>query len=95
MDVDPTIVEPQSSFRKWRLRGAYMMNVCIASFAHICAPYGGGAIKEAGMKVPLLLNPHTPDFPVGRYSAGFGYGIALAWQIRQVEQKVYGSPSDR
>ena len=58
MDVHLMIVEPQKYIREVAQTGAYMMNVHYEACTHlhrtVCA------IKEAGMKAAVTLNPHTP-----------------------------------
>lgn len=58
MDVHLMIVEPQKFIKEVAASGAYMMNVHYEACTHlhrtVCA------IKEAGMKAGVTLNPHTP-----------------------------------
>ncbi|MCC8171757.1 MAG: ribulose-phosphate 3-epimerase [Parabacteroides sp.] len=58
MDVHLMIVEPQKFIREVADAGAYMMNVHYEACTHlhrtVCA------IREAGMKAGVTLNPHTP-----------------------------------
>lgn len=58
MDVHLMIVEPQKFVQEVAASGAYMMNIHYEACTHlhrtICA------IKEAGMKAGVTLNPHTP-----------------------------------
>ena len=58
MDVHLMIVEPQKFVKEVAEAGAYMMNVHYEA----CTPLHRtiGAIKEAGMKAAVTLNPHTP-----------------------------------
>lgn len=58
MDVHLMIVEPHKYVREVAAAGAYMMNVHYESSTHLHRTIG--AIKEAGMKAAVTLNPHTP-----------------------------------
>lgn len=58
MDVHLMIVEPQKFVKEIAATGAYMMNVHYEACTHLHRTIG--AIKEAGMKAAVTLNPHTP-----------------------------------
>lgn len=58
MDVHLMIVEPQKFVSEVAAAGAYMMNVHYEACTHLHRTVG--AIKEAGMKAGVTLNPHTP-----------------------------------
>lgn len=58
MDVHLMIVEPQKFVKEVAEAGAYMMNVHYETCTHLHRTIG--AIKEAGMKAAVTLNPHTP-----------------------------------
>lgn len=58
MDVHLMIVEPHKYVREVAAAGAYMMNVHYEASTHLHRTIG--AIKEAGMKAAVTLNPHTP-----------------------------------
>jgi ribulose-phosphate 3-epimerase len=58
MDVHLMIVEPQKFIREVSAVGAYMMNVHYEASTHLHRTVN--AIKEAGMKAGVTLNPHTP-----------------------------------
>lgn len=58
MDVHLMIVEPQKFIHEIAATGAYMMNVHYEACTHLHRTIG--AIKEAGMKAGVTLNPHTP-----------------------------------
>lgn len=58
MDVHLMIVEPQKFIAEVAAAGAYMMNVHYEACTHLHRTIG--AIKEAGMKAGVTLNPHTP-----------------------------------
>lgn len=58
MDVHLMIVEPQKFIHEVAATGAYMMNVHYEACTHLHRTIG--AIKEAGMKAGVTLNPHTP-----------------------------------
>lgn len=58
MDVHLMIVEPQKFVKEVADAGAYMMNVHYEACTHLHRTIG--AIKEAGMKAAVTLNPHTP-----------------------------------
>lgn len=58
MDVHLMIVEPQKFVHEIAETGAYMMNVHYEACTHLHRTVG--AIKEAGMKAGVTLNPHTP-----------------------------------
>ena len=64
-----------------------MMNVHYEACTHLHRTVA--AIKEAGMKAAVTLNPHTPISLVGRYLAGFGYGIAHVGKSGLWRAKVY------
>ena len=58
MDVHLMIVEPQKFIPEVAAAGAYMMNVHYEACTHLHRTVA--AIKEAGMKAAVTLNPHTP-----------------------------------
>ncbi|MDH6534896.1 ribulose-phosphate 3-epimerase [Parabacteroides sp. 52] len=58
MDVHLMIVEPQKFIPEVAAAGAYMMNVHYEACTHLHRTVT--AIKEAGMKAGVTLNPHTP-----------------------------------
>lgn len=58
MDVHLMIVEPQKFINEVAATGAYMMNVHYEACTHLNRTIT--AIKEAGMKAAVTLNPHTP-----------------------------------
>lgn len=58
MDVHLMIVEPQKFIADVAAAGAYMMNVHYEACTHLHRTIG--AIKDAGMKAGVTLNPHTP-----------------------------------
>jgi ribulose-phosphate 3-epimerase len=58
MDVHLMIVEPQKFIREVAAAGAYLMNVHYEVSPHLHRTVS--AIKEAGMKAGVTLNPHTP-----------------------------------
>lgn len=58
MDVHLMIVEPQKFIKEVAATGAYMMNVHYEACTHLHRTVT--AIKEAGMKAAVTLNPHTP-----------------------------------
>lgn len=58
MDVHLMIVEPQKFIPQVAATGAYMMNVHYEACPHLHRTIF--AIKEAGMKAGVTLNPHTP-----------------------------------
>jgi len=61
MDVHLMIVEPQKFINEFRDLGVYMLTVQYEACTHLHRTIH--AIKEAGMKAGVALNPHTPiDF---------------------------------
>ena len=58
MDVHLMIVEPQKFINEVAATGAYMMNVHYEACTHLHRTIA--AIREAGMKAGVTLNPHTP-----------------------------------
>ena len=58
MDVHLMIVEPQKFIREVAAAGAYMMNVHYEACTHLHRTIH--AIKDAGMRAGVTLNPHTP-----------------------------------
>lgn len=58
MDVHLMIVEPQKFIHEVAAAGAYLMNVHYEVSPHLHRTVS--AIKEAGMKAGVTLNPHTP-----------------------------------
>lgn len=58
LDVHLMIVEPQKFIKEIAATGAYMMNVHYEACTHLHRTIA--AIKEAGMKAGVTLNPHTP-----------------------------------
>ena len=58
MDVHLMIVEPDKFINEVAASGAYLMNVHYEACTHLHRTIA--AIKEAGMKAGVTLNPHTP-----------------------------------
>jgi len=58
LDVHLMIVEPQKFIREVAATGTYMMNVHYEACTHLNRTVH--AIKDAGMKAGVTLNPHTP-----------------------------------
>lgn len=58
MDVHLMVVEPQKFITKVAETGAYLMNVHYETATHLHRTIA--AIKEAGMKAGVTLNPHSP-----------------------------------
>ena len=58
LDVHLMIVEPQKFIKEVAHAGAYMMNVHYEACTHLHRTIH--AIKDAGMKAGVTLNPHTP-----------------------------------
>ncbi|MDR1814872.1 MAG: ribulose-phosphate 3-epimerase [Tannerella sp.] len=58
LDVHLMIVEPQKFINEVAATGAYMMNVHYEACPHLHRTVH--AIKDAGMKAAVTLNPHTP-----------------------------------
>ena len=58
LDVHLMIVEPQKFIGEVAATGAYMMNVHYEACVHLHRTVM--AIKDAGMKAGVTLNPHTP-----------------------------------
>ena len=58
LDVHLMIVEPQKFIREVAAAGAYLMNVHYEACVHLNRTVA--AIKDAGMKAGVTLNPHTP-----------------------------------
>jgi ribulose-phosphate 3-epimerase len=58
MDVHLMVVEPQKFICRVAETGAYMMTVHYEACTHLHRTVA--AIKEAGMKAGVTLNPHTP-----------------------------------
>lgn len=58
LDVHLMIVEPQKFIQEVASLGTYMMNVHFEACTHLHRTIA--AIKEAGMKAGVTLNPHTP-----------------------------------
>ncbi len=58
MDVHLMIVEPQKFIAEFAACGTYMLNVHYETCVHLHRTIY--AIKEAGMKAGVALNPHTP-----------------------------------
>ena len=58
LDVHLMIVEPQKFIQEVARTGAYMMNVHYEACLHLNRTVA--AIKDAGMKAAVTLNPHTP-----------------------------------
>ena len=58
LDVHLMIVEPQKFIPEVAASGAYLMNVHYEACTHLNRTVN--AIKEAGMKAGVTLNPHTP-----------------------------------
>lgn len=58
MDAHLMIVKPHKYIKEFAEVGTYMMNVHYEACTHLHRTLG--AIKEAGMKAGVTLNPHTP-----------------------------------
>ena len=58
LDVHLMIVEPQKFIHEVAATGAFMMNVHYEACVHLHRTVA--AIKNAGMKAAVTLNPHTP-----------------------------------
>ena len=58
MDVHLMIVEPHKYISEVAASGAYLMNVHYEACTHLHRTVA--AIKDAGMKAGVTLNPHTP-----------------------------------
>ena len=58
IDVHLMIVEPQKFIKEVANVGAFMMNVHYEACTHLHRT--AGAIRNAGMKAGVTLNPHTP-----------------------------------
>lgn len=58
LDVHLMVVEPQKFIKEVAASGAYMMNVHYEACTHLHRMVY--AIKDAGMKAAVTLNPHTP-----------------------------------
>lgn len=58
LDVHLMIVHPENYIQEVKDAGAYMMTVHYEASPHLHRTVG--AIKEAGMKAGVTLNPHTP-----------------------------------
>ena len=58
LDVHLMIVEPQKFIREVAAAGTFMMNVHYEACVHLNRTVM--AIKDAGMKAAVTLNPHTP-----------------------------------
>jgi ribulose-phosphate 3-epimerase len=58
LDVHLMIVEPQKFIKEVAASGAYIMNVHYEACTHLHRTVY--AIKDAGMKAAVTLNPHTP-----------------------------------
>jgi ribulose-phosphate 3-epimerase len=58
LDVHLMIVEPQKFIQEVAAVGAYMMNVHYEACVHLHRTVS--AIKNAGMKAAVTLNPHSP-----------------------------------
>ena len=58
LDVHLMIVEPQKFIKETAAIGAYIMNVHYEACTHLHRTVY--AIKDAGMKAAVTLNPHTP-----------------------------------
>ncbi|MDR2534027.1 MAG: ribulose-phosphate 3-epimerase [Tannerellaceae bacterium] len=58
MDVHLMVIEPQKFIAEVARAGAFMMNVHYEACTHLHRTVA--AIKEAGMKAGVTLNPHTP-----------------------------------
>ena len=77
MDVHLMIVEPQKFIPEVAATGAYTS-----------APYGGGD-QRGGNEGGCYIESAYVDFLVGRYLAGFGYGIAHVGKSGLWRAKVY------
>jgi len=58
LDVHLMIVEPQKFIKEVAEMGAFMMNVHYEACTHLHRTVS--AIRDAGMKTGITLNPHTP-----------------------------------
>ena len=58
LDVHLMIVSPEKFIGEVKALGAYMMNVHYEACTHLHRTVA--AIREAGMKAAVTLNPHTP-----------------------------------
>jgi len=58
LDAHLMIVEPQKFIREFAGLGAYLMNVHYEACLHLNRTIA--AIRDAGMKTGVTLNPHTP-----------------------------------
>ncbi|MDR1810929.1 MAG: ribulose-phosphate 3-epimerase [Prevotella sp.] len=58
LDVHLMIVQPEKFIAQVKAVGAYMMNVHYEACTHLHRTVA--AIREAGMKAGVTLNPHTP-----------------------------------
>ena len=58
LDAHLMIVEPQKFIREFANLGAYLMNVHYEACPHLHRTIA--AIRDAGMKTGVTLNPHTP-----------------------------------
>ncbi|MDR1224156.1 MAG: ribulose-phosphate 3-epimerase [Tannerella sp.] len=58
LDVHLMIVEPQKFIKEVAASGAYLMNVHYEACTHLHRTVY--AVKDAGMKAAVTLNPHTP-----------------------------------
>jgi ribulose-phosphate 3-epimerase len=58
LDVHLMIVEPQKFIKEVAASGAYLMNVHYEACTHLHRTVY--AVKDAGMKAGVTLNPHTP-----------------------------------
>lgn len=58
MDVHLMIVQPEKFIQQFKALGTYMLNVHYEACIHLNRTIN--AIKEAGMKAAVTLNPHTP-----------------------------------
>lgn len=58
LDVHLMIVQPEKFIQEFKALGTYMLNVHYEASPHLNRTIN--AIKEAGMKAAVTLNPHTP-----------------------------------
>ncbi len=58
LDVHLMIVQPEKFISEFKALGTYMLNVHYEACTHLNRTVN--AIKEAGMKAAVTLNPHTP-----------------------------------
>ena len=77
LDVHLMIVEPTKFIEECKRVGAMMMNIHYEVSPHLHRSVT--AIRNAGMKAGVTLNPHTP---ARRYRCRCGFGFAYVGQSR-------------